>query len=107
LLVIPMVFLGCSKDDDPNENCSFELVIRISPEGAGTVERSFRQGSSAWGELPSSYRLEAIPNEGYVFKYWIYGVDAFGPVEWYSNPFGVACKAGPGDITAVFEEIGE
>ena len=102
-----MVFLGCSKDDDPNENCSFEITVYVLPEGAGTVERSFRQGSSGWGELPSVYRLQAIPNEGYDFKYWVQGVDDPGRGFSHNNPLAIKCKAGPGDITAVFEEIVE
>lgn len=103
LLVIPIIFMGCSKDNDPNYNCSFQLVIKIVPEGGGSVDVDFFQGSGAWGELPSSYWISAQPNEGYVFKEWIMPDGKLSD----DNPDQVGCQEGSGTLTAVFEEIVE
>ena len=70
LLLLPTIFTGCSKDDDDNEiGCSFELVIKITPEGSGTVEKEVLPRE---GLRPPMYKLTAVPNEGYTFKEWRY-----------------------------------
>lgn len=71
LLAIQLIFLGCSKDDDKNEiSCSFELVIKIIPEGSGTVEKEVLPQGDDW--RPPMYKLTAIPYAGYSFKEWLY-----------------------------------
>ena len=105
LLVIPSVFLGCSKDD-PDYYCDYNFVITISPEGSGTVSICPKCGPTEV-EMKLT-KFTAIPNQGYVFKEWIVEDDFAGdtnPLTYYS--YGCDEKGATIRITAVFEQIEE
>jgi len=62
LLVFPLIYLGCSKDEDPVQ---FSLTVTVTPVTAGTVRPS--SGIFDDGEQIS---ISAIPAEGYDFLKW-------------------------------------
>lgn len=77
VLAVPFILSGCSKEEDdstPDYTCgrSFELIIRISPEGAGRVQKSeYVYAEGIGGLLPTKViQLYAVSNEGYVFEEW-------------------------------------
>jgi hypothetical protein len=102
LLLIPLFFSGCSKDD-PDYYCDYNFVITISPEGAGTVSECDKCGP----EMRYA-GLTAIPNQGYEFKEWILEngeINDNNPLFYFS--YWCDEKGRTIRITAVFEEIEE
>ncbi|MCO5723331.1 thrombospondin type 3 repeat-containing protein [Robiginitalea marina] len=73
LLVIPLIYWGCSEEDDPEQ---YKLTIKVSPNGSGTVNPS--SGTFDDGEQIS---ISAIPAQGYYFFRWT------GDKGCNSNPF--------------------
>ena len=100
LLVIPFVFLGCSKDEDEGICSRVDVTIVIRPPEAGTVEEEY---------YVTSVKLTAIPSTGYVFSHWETG--AVGGRDIPSNPIYVQfCTVEPGTSVrriAVFEKVEE
>lgn len=62
LAIVPLTYLGCSKDDDPLQ---FSLTVTVAPLNSGTVSPS--SGIFDDGEQIS---ISAIPAEGYDFLKW-------------------------------------
>ncbi len=88
-LLLPLIYLGCSDDDDPQQ---FSLVVSVSPDDGGTVTPS--SGTFDDGE---EVTLSAIPAEGYAFEQW--SGDASGT----DNPMAVTITSDL-EITAEFTE---
>ncbi|MCO5725556.1 InlB B-repeat-containing protein [Robiginitalea marina] len=77
VLLATLLFSGCSSEDDdisvdPTCGRTFELITSVSPEGAGSIERTeYVSSEGLGGLLPTKViRLFAIPREGYVFEEW-------------------------------------
>ena len=68
LLMVPLTYTGCSKDDDPLQ---FSFTVTITPVTAGTVNPS-----SGIYDDGKEISITAIPEEGYDFLKW--GGDATG-----------------------------
>ncbi|MBT8308110.1 MAG: thrombospondin type 3 repeat-containing protein, partial [Maribacter sp.] len=62
LLMIPLTYLGCSKDDDPEQ---FSFTVTITPVNSGTVNHS----SGIYDE-GKQISITAVPAEGYNFHKW-------------------------------------
>ena len=102
VLAIPLVLLGCSgNDDDPYCEDTFELVINISPENSGTVQKTIMERVEDWPQTV----LTAVPNEGYAFKEWIRGDGETST----NNPYLInnCGTRGTVTLTVVFEQIEE
>ena len=116
VLAIPLIFLGCSQDDDDftdDPTCGrsidvSDVTVKISPTGAGTVTKR----ETTVGDLfpQQAIVLFANPNEGYLFEYW--AGDTEGMALDYENPKYIILCDLPRDletitITSVFKEIEE
>lgn len=62
LLIAPLIYLGCSKDDDPVQ---FSLTVTVAPLNSGTVRPS--SGIFDDGE---QITISATPSSGYDFLQW-------------------------------------
>jgi uncharacterized repeat protein (TIGR02543 family) len=89
ILIIPVLYIGCSKDEDPQQ---FNLTVTVIPADGGTVTPS--SGTFEDGE---EVTLSAIPAEGYAFMQW--AGDATGT----TNPMSVTI-ASDLKITAEFTQ---
>ncbi len=62
LFIVPLVYLGCSKDEDPVQ---FSLTVTVTPINSGTVSPS-----SGIFDDGKEITISATPAEGYDFLKW-------------------------------------
>ncbi len=62
LFIVPLIYLGCSKDDDPVQ---FSLTVTVTPINSGTVSPS-----SGIFDDGKEITISATPAEGYDFLKW-------------------------------------
>lgn len=77
---------------------SFELVVTVDPEGAGTVEKQVLFTPEEEYDYETEIELTAIPNEGWLFKQW--SGDAAGVEDTV-----VITMDSDKEVTAEFEKI--